>query len=616
MLHLTDTDLSLLAGERGPGSRMAMRIIVRMAEVFDAGELLDITAAHIDSTIFMGDATLEYAERLADLGATVAVPATSNVSGVDEHGWAEWPVPPAWAEKARRQMDAYRRMGVTASFTCAPYQTELRPAFGQQIAWGESNAIAFANTVLGARTERYPDLLDICAAITGRVPAVGLHLTANRAGQLLIRLVDVPPSLQADDSFYPVLGHLTGKLAGDRIPVIDGLDLRPTEDQLKALCAAAATSGAVALCHIVGVTPEAPTLEAAFQSRAPGVTYLIGMSELRAARAELTTATGETPDLVLLGSPHFSLAEFRQLAPLLDGQTRHPGVRFLVTTSRAVVALAEHAGLLAPLRRFGGQLTVDTCPLATPMLPPEIRTLMTNSAKYAYYAPGLLDTQVIYGSLADCVRSAVEGRVLRDETLWGVQGDQKDRGAVILSGLTAQGESRRTPSEGSLRSKRDPSLGLCLHRGYGVDPLRVTADANFTSELRGRAVVSGEAKGQLLFSDEPLSFWGGYDAATGEIIDRRHPLSGQIAAGRVLAIPFTKGSSTTTAVFLEAVRAGTAPAAILTAGTDAFLALASIVAEEMYGRPVPIVALAPEDFAALAASRQAEVRRDGSVLLD
>jgi predicted aconitase len=418
MLQLTDYDRSLLAGKRGPGSRMAMRIIMRMAEVFDAGELLDITAAHIDSTIFMGDATLEYAERLADLRATVAVPSTSNVSGVDEHGWAEWPVPPDWAAKARRQMDAYRRMGVTASFTCAPYQTELRPAFGQQIAWGESNAIAFANTVLGARTERYPDLLDICAAITGRVPAVGLHLTANRAGQLLIRLVGVPLSLQADDSFFPVLGHLTGKLAGDRVPAIDGLDLRPTEDQLKALCAAAATSGAVALCHIIGVTPEAPTLDAAFQGRAPGVTYVVGMSELRAARAGLTTATDEAPDMILLGSPHFSLAEFRQLAPLLDGQVRHPDVRFLVTTSRAVAALAERAGLLETLRHFGGQLTVDTCPLATPMLPPEIRTLMTNSAKYAYYAPGLLDTRVIYGSLVDCVRSAIEGRVVRDETLW------------------------------------------------------------------------------------------------------------------------------------------------------------------------------------------------------
>ena len=129
-------------------------------------------------------------------------------------------------------------------------------------------------------------------------------------------------------------------------------------------------------------------------------------------------------------------------------------------------------------------------------------------------------------------------------------------------------------------------------------------------------MVAGEAAGELLFSDEPLSFWGGYDAATGEIIDRRHPLSGQIAAGRVLAIPFTKGSSTTTAVFLEAVRAGTAPAAILTAGTDAFLALASIVADEMYGRPVPIVALAPEDFALLSVSQKVEVHVDGSVLLN
>ncbi len=235
----------------------------------------------------------------------------------------------------------------------------------------------------------------------------------------------MPPSLQADDSFYPVLGHLTGKLAGDRIPVIDGLDVRPTEDQLKAFCAGAASSGAVALCHIVGVTPEAPTLDAAFQGRMPGVTHIIGMTELRAARNELTTAVnpsglgdpkGFGPDLVLLGSPHFSLAEFRQLAPLLDGQNRHPSVRFLVTTSRAVAALAEHAGLLASLRRFGGQLTVDTCPLATPMLPPEIRTLMTNSAKYAYYAPGLLNTQVVYGSLTDCVRRGRGGG--RDETLW------------------------------------------------------------------------------------------------------------------------------------------------------------------------------------------------------
>ena len=133
--------------------------------------------------------------------------------------------------------------------------------------------------------------------------------------------------------------------------------------------------------------------------------------------------------------------------------------------------------------------------------------------------------------------------------------------------------------------------------------------------IQGRVVVPGEAAGQLLFSDQPLSFWGGYDAATGEVIDRRHPLSGQIAAGRVLAIPFTKGSSTTTAVLLEAVRAGVAPAAILTAGTDAFLALASIVAEEMYGRPVPIIALSAEDFNLLVDAGWAEVSAEGEVFL-
>jgi len=418
MLQLTDYDRALLDGEYGPGAQMAMRIIVRMAGVFGAERLLDITAAHIDSTIFMGDATLEYAERLASLGAKVAVPSTTNVSGVDEHGWTAWPVPPDWAEKAKRQMDAYRRMGCIPCFTCAPYQSEPRPAFGQQIAWGESNAIAFANSVLGARTERYPDLLDICAAITGRVPATGLHLTENRAGQVLVRLEGIHKALQADDSFYPVLGHLTGRLAGERIPVIDGVTVQATEDQLKALGAAAASSGAVALFHVVGVTPEAPTLEAAFQGRAPLSSTTVGMPELRAARLELTTATGDGLDMVLLGSPHFSLAEFRQLAPLLVGQVRRPRVRFLVTTSRAVALLAERSGLLEPLRRFGGQITVDTCPLASPMLPPEIRTLMTNSAKYAYYAPGMLNAQVVYGSLADCVRSAVAGRVVRDERLW------------------------------------------------------------------------------------------------------------------------------------------------------------------------------------------------------
>lgn len=408
----------MAAGDRGPAAELAMSILLRMAAIQGAERLLPIQGAHIDSTLYMGQATLEFAERLAELGAKVSVPTTLNVSGVDVSGWQEWAVPAEWAEKARRQMVAYQSMGAEPTWTCAPYQTEFKPKFGQQIAWGESNAIVFANSVIGARTERYPDLLDICAAITGRVPAVGLHLSENRRGQLLLELVGIPASLQSSDSFYPVLGHLMGKLAGDRVPVLSGLDVQPTEDQLKALGAAAASSGRVALFHWIGVTPEAPDLEAAFGGREPELSKRVSLSRLREARQELTTHDGARLDMVVLGSPHFSFQEFVQLAPLLEGKVRHPEVQFLVTSSRAMASLAEQAGLLQTLKDFGGKVTLDTCILTTPMLPEEISILMTNSAKYAYYAPGLLGTQVVFGGLVDCVRSAVEGRVLRDDGLW------------------------------------------------------------------------------------------------------------------------------------------------------------------------------------------------------
>jgi predicted aconitase len=417
-LKLSEIDKAMLGGAKGAAAQLAMSILVRMAGVYGAEALIDISAAHIDSTIYIGRAGLEFAERLASMGAQVAVPSTVNVSGLDEHHWREWPVPDDWAHYAHRQMLAYRSMGCAPTWTCAPYQTDMRPRFGQQIAWGESNAIVFANSVIGARTERYPDLLDICCAITGRVPAVGLHMQENRAGHLQLNLVDVPLQIQRDDSFYPVFGHLMGKIARDQIPVVTGMAVRPTDDQFKALGAAAASSGTVALFHMIGVTPEAPSLDAAFQGKRPASEHDIGMSDLRAARDELTTAEGAELDMVVLGSPHFSLAEFKQLAPLLADSQCDPSVQFLVTSSRAMTLLAQKAGYLESLQDFGGRVTVDTCILATPMLPPEIKTLMTNSAKYAYYAPGLLGTQVTYGSLTDCVQSAVTGRVVRDDSLW------------------------------------------------------------------------------------------------------------------------------------------------------------------------------------------------------
>jgi hypothetical protein len=417
-LQLTDADQAMLDGTKGPADQMAMRIISRMAGIVGADRLMDITGAHIDSSLYMGEATLEFAEKLANLGAQVKVPTTLNVSGVDEAAWQEWAVPASWAEKARLQMAAYERMGCAPTWTCAPYQLEERPQFGEQVAWGESNAIVFANSVLGARTERYPDLLDICAAITGRVPEVGLHLTENRAARLHLLLEDIPADLQRHDSFYPVLGYVLGEIAGDRVACISGFDLEPTEDQLKALGAAAASSGAVALFHVPGVTPEAPTLEAAFQGREPEERALISMDRLRAGRSSLTTAPGTELDMVVLGSPHFSLAEFQSLAPLLSGVSKHPSVQFLITTSRAMAVLAERAGLLEPIREFGGRITLDTCILTTPMLPETVGSLMTNSAKYAYYSPGLLNVSVAYGGMEECVQSAVLGQITLQDSIW------------------------------------------------------------------------------------------------------------------------------------------------------------------------------------------------------
>jgi cis-L-3-hydroxyproline dehydratase len=573
----------MLDGSDSPAAQMAMSIVVQMAHIYGASHLMDISAAHIDSTVYIGAAGLAFAEKLASLGAKVAVPTTLNVSGVDEHGWEEWSTPPEWAEQAHKQMVAYRSMGTIPTWTCAPYQSEHRPAFGQQIAWGESNAIAFANSVIGARTNRYPDLLDVCCAITGRVPAAGLHLSENRAANLHLHLDGIPEALQLDESFYPVLGHLLGKLASDAIPVITGMSVTPSEDQLKALGAGAASSGAVALFHIVGVTPEAPTLAAAVQDARPIKRMGVSLAMLRAARRELTTANGEPLDLVVLGSPHFSLAEFRQLAPLLAGQRCHPNVRFLVTTSRMMSLLAQKAGLLDALEAFGGKVTVDTCILTSPMLPATVKTLMTNSAKYAYYSPGLLQMQTVFGSLQDCVQSAVTGQVVRDERLWEGEAEvanweNEQQSASLFSGSSSPQPFFDRPAT-----------------------------------VQGTPFIAGSAQGEALVSSEPLSFWGGYDHRNGEIIDRRHPLAGQIAAGKILVVPFTRGSSTTTAVLLEAVRAGTAPAAILTTQVDSFFALASIVANELFGKKIPLVVLPPEVCAAIPQGAQVRVAADGSI---
>lgn len=409
---LDDRDRSFLAGTAGEGTAFAMRLVLRAAEVLGAQRLIPIVGAHVDSCLYHGQASRDFVARLATGGARVSVPTTLNVGAIDLLHPELWRGDRLAAEHGRALMDAYRALGCRPTYTCAPYQLPFsRPKLGEQVAWGESNAIAFCNSVLGARTERYGDFLDVACAVVGRVPDAGLHTTDARRATLVLRLApDIPAALRDADVLFPVLGIVLGRRAGSSVAAIDGLPPGLSEDRLKALCAAAASSGSVAMVHVVGSTPEAATLDAALQDGDAPV-EMITFAELRAARDELTSVGGEELTAVSLGTPHASLAQLEQIASLLDG--RRVTVETLVSTGRDVLAAAHARGVAAQLREAGIELLVDTCSYIAPILRNRRGPVMTDSGKWAYYAPGNIGASVIFGSTDECIESAVSGRVVR-----------------------------------------------------------------------------------------------------------------------------------------------------------------------------------------------------------
>ena len=401
----------MLHGKSGEAARTAMELLLAVGESEDAPGLLDITAAHIDGGLYHGQAGLDFALRLVEGGGRVVVPTTLNVSSLDLLHPELYRGDVETAAAARRLMDAYVDMGCSPSWTCAPYQLAQRPVLGDQIAWGESNAIVFANSVLGARTARYGDFLDICCALTGRAPATGLHTDEGRRATLRIDL-QVPDGLLDDDLVYPVLGHHLGLVAGTEVAVIVGLDHRASEDRLKALGAAAASSGAVAMFHVAGVTPEAATAEAALAGRTPKRAVVIDVDDLTRARDSLNHGEGPL-GAISVGTPHFSLAELGMLAAMVEGlSTRVP---FYVSTSRDALTRAEESGSIAGIEAFGATIVTDTCTYITPIMDDVRGVVMTNSAKWAFYAPGNLGVDVVFAGLDACVASAVSGDLVMGE---------------------------------------------------------------------------------------------------------------------------------------------------------------------------------------------------------
>lgn len=406
---LTDADTAMLAGANGKAQQVAMRIIVRTAQVQRAERLIEISQAHVDACIYTGPGALAFAEKVRDWGGKFKVPTSLNAISVDYQKWRNQGVDPALGEPAARLADVYTGMGAAPTFTCAPYLTEELPALGSNVAWAESNAVVFANSVLGARTMKYPDFLDVAVALTGRGPLTGPYLTSERKATVHVKL----PSLQgADDALFPLAGYSAGILAANRIPVISGFEgVRVTAEDLKAFGAAFATTSSAPMFHMVGITPEAPSAkEAAHGDDIP--TIELGLDRLRDDWCELNSAEGNPVDLVSFGNPHFSLNEIRCLATLCRGRTKWHDTVAMVTTSRITLEMAQTEGLVDELRSFGIQFSTDTCwcMITEPIIPLSARTIMTNSAKYAHYGPGLTGRLFFFGSLSSCVEAACQGK--------------------------------------------------------------------------------------------------------------------------------------------------------------------------------------------------------------
>jgi predicted aconitase len=409
MIRLSDDETGMLAGACGPAVALSMRVILAAARIQGAERLVPIASAHVDSCLYHGPSSLDFARALLSGGGRVRVPTTLNVGGLDRSRPDLFAGPASRGEAARQLMDGYAEMGCRPTFTCAPYQLPGRPAPGTDVAWAESNAIVFGNSMIGLRTNRYGDLIDICAAITGRVPYAGLHIPQNRAARAVFTVQQDALSRVDEDLLPALLGFHIGRRTGTLIPVLDGLQTAPiTEDWGKAFGAAAASSGGVAMFHILGTTPEAPDLATATQGRRPVLAERVSGADLMAAHRELTTAApGSRLGGVSVGTPHLSARQLGRLAAQLTG--RQVRVPTYATTSRFV--LGSDPAAAQRLEAAGVTIIRDTCTYFQPDIIDPGAVVMTNSAKWAYYAPSMLGCAVILASQSDCIESAVSGEI-------------------------------------------------------------------------------------------------------------------------------------------------------------------------------------------------------------
>ncbi len=393
-MYLTKEQEKMLSGEQGETVERMFRLLVRLGEIYGADKMIPVSSVQVAGVSYksIGDPGLEFLEDIAAKNTKVMVHTTLNPPGMDLLDWDKLGFPKDFAVKQLRIMDAFKKMGIMTTATCTPYLVGNLPHFGEHIAWSESSAVSFANSVIGARTNREGGPSALAAAICGLTPNYGLHIAEKRKPTLLVR-VGVELKSNAD---FGALGYHVGKIVKDGIPYLKGI-ARAEVDQLKALGAAMAASGAVALYHIEGITPEA-------EKMAPsGIEAIdVGENELQEAYAKLNT--GKEPDIIILGCPHASLKEIANLACKVEG--RHMKKPLWICTSRTTKDTATKMGFTEIIERAGGKVVADTCAVVAPIEQMGYKTTAVDSGKAANYLPSFCKQQVVFKSLDDLL----EGR--------------------------------------------------------------------------------------------------------------------------------------------------------------------------------------------------------------
>jgi hypothetical protein len=391
-MFLTKEQEKMLNGQHGEVVERQMRLLVRLGEIYKADKMIEIGSAQVAGVSYksIGDPGLEFLEDIAKNGAKVRVMTTLNPAGMDMESWEELGFPKDFAHNQIKIMKAFEAMGIVTSATCTPYLAGNLPRFREHIAWSESSAVSFSNSVIGARTNREGGPSALAAAICGFTPNYGLHLDENRKPHMLVK-VNAKLEFNAD---FGALGSHVGKIAGSRIPYFTCIKNANT-DNLKALGAAMAASGAVALYHMEGLTPEAHLMETKGLE-----TIEVGEKEIKEAYDKLNT--GKEPDLVVVGCPHASLREIIHIAEKVKG--RHLKKPLWICTSRVMKDAAKRMGLAATIEKAGGKIVADTCMVVSPIEQMGFKTTGVDSGKAANYLPGFCKQSVVFKNIDDLIK--------------------------------------------------------------------------------------------------------------------------------------------------------------------------------------------------------------------